>query len=233
MSADMLIAAIAVPADRTKPIDFERGRLMVEETADPESFRFDDPESQLEELVEDFDPDMHLDAEGEPSPEVIKRVGRRVIDELEEALNSSETDTIEVAGYRLYLSGGLSSGDSPTDAADAIWHAHHLPVTVLLAMGFIPDCRRPLSRTNGNPGPVTDTDIVDAIALGLGTKPEWSGADELEWIANAIGSVRPHPGDRDPAEYHTEFTERHGFDPVDDNFLIGYVSQYDNQEGGD
>ncbi|MFJ6157317.1 hypothetical protein ACIQF8_03410 [Pseudarthrobacter sp. NPDC092184] len=176
---------------------------------------------------------MHLDAEGEPSPEVIKRVGRRVIDELEEALNSSETDTIEVAGYRLYLSGGLSSGDSPTDAADAIWHAHHLPVTVLLAMGFIPDCRRPLSRTNGNPGPVTDTDIVDAIALGLGTKPEWSGADELEWIANAIGSVRPHPGDRDPAEYHAEFTEQHGFDPVDDNFLIGYVSQYDNQEGGD
>ncbi|MDO5865125.1 MULTISPECIES: hypothetical protein [Paenarthrobacter] len=233
MSADMLTAVIAVPADRTKPIDFERGRRMVEETPDAEAFRFDDPESQLEELVEDFDPDVHLDADGEPAPEVLKSVGRRIIDKLEKTLDSSETNTIDVAGYRLYLSGGLSSGDSPTDAAGAIWHAHHLPVAVLLAMGFIPDYSRPLSRTNGNPGRVTDTDIVDAIALGLGTKPEWSGADELEWIANAIGSVRPHPGDWDPAEYHVEFTEQHGFDPVNDNFLIGYVSQYDNQEGGD
>ncbi|MFF1880273.1 hypothetical protein ACFVVC_02225 [Pseudarthrobacter sp. NPDC058196] len=233
MSADMLTAAIAVPADRKKPIDFERGRRMVEETADPESFRFDDPESQLEELIEDFDPDVHLDADGEPTPEVLKTVGRRIIDELEKALGSSETDTIEVAGYRLNISGGLSSGDTPTDAAAAIWNAYHLPVAVLLAMGFIPDCSRPLSRTNGNPGHVTDTDIVDAIALGLGTKPEWSGADELEWIANAVGTVRSHPGDRDPAEYHVEFTEQHGFDPVNDSFLIGYVSKYDDQEGRD
>ncbi|MNY75788.1 hypothetical protein D3C86_2151680 [compost metagenome] len=80
---------------------------------------------------------------------------------------------------------------------------------------------------------MTDTDVVDAIALGLGTKPEWSGADELEWIANTIGKVRPHPGDRDPREYHEEFIEQHDFDPIQDNFLTGYVSEYNDENDKD
>lgn len=37
--------------------------------------------------------------------------------------------------------------------------------------------------------------VLDNIAVGLGSRESWSGADELEWIANEIGRVRPHPDD--------------------------------------
>ena len=58
----------------------------------------------------------------------------------------------------------------------------------------------------------TDTNIVNAIALMLGTHREWnSGADFLEDIANLIGSVRQHPGDRDPAAYATRLLAEHPF----------------------
>lgn len=39
-----------------------------------------------------------------------------------------------------------------------------------------------------------DRRALDALAVGLGTTFEW-GSDELEWIAEAIGTARPHPGD--------------------------------------
>jgi uncharacterized protein YjeT (DUF2065 family) len=234
MGSNMLTATIAVPADREQPPAFEHGRRMIKEVTDVGLFAFVDPESQLGALVEDFDPDVHLDADGLPTLAVAQKTGLKIIDALEVALDDSgETSTITVAGYLIHVSGGLSSGDAPTEAADAIWNAYHLPETVLRGMGFIPDYSRALSRTNGNPGHVTDTDIVDAIALGLGTKPVWSGADELEWIAETIGKVRPHPGDRNPREYHEEFTEQHDFDPIQDNFLTGYVSEYNDEEQGD
>ncbi|MGI8306965.1 hypothetical protein [Saccharopolyspora hattusasensis] len=231
MGAGMLTATIAAPADRAEPLDFDRGRRMIDEIADVALFEFGDPESQLEQLVDDFDPDVHLDDDGLPSLDLTKQVGQEIVDALEEALDSRETSFITVAGYKVYISGGPSSGDTPTDAADAIWNAYYLPDAVLRAMGFIPDYTRPLSRTNGNPGHVTDTDVVNAIALGLGTKSKRSGADELEWIADTIGAVRPHPGDRDPREYHEEFTEQHGFDPADATFLNGYVSEEVHEEG--
>lgn len=226
MSADMLTATIAVPGDRETPIDFDRGRRLLEQVDDVSLFGFNDPQSQIEGLIDGFDPDAHLDEDGSPVLEVAEQAGRRLIDLLEEALGSPETTSITVAGYRILVSGGLSWGEAPTEAAGAIWNAYLLPEAVLRAMGFILDYSRPLSRTNGNKGRVTDTDVVDAIALGLGTKPEWSGATELEWIAETIGAVRPHPGDRDPREYFEEFAEQHTFDPTDDNFLNGFLSEH-------
>jgi hypothetical protein len=40
---------------------------------------------------------------------------------------------------------------------------------------------------------MTDERAIDVIALGLGAEAEWSSED-LEWIADVIGWVRPHPG---------------------------------------
>lgn len=42
----------------------------------------------------------------------------------------------------------------------------------------------------------TDTDIVDAVALGLGTKPEWSYED-LEWIGEVIALAGNTPATKD------------------------------------
>jgi hypothetical protein len=51
---------------------------------------------------------------------------------------------------------------------------------------------------------VRDQWAIDKIAVGLGTRTEWPGAETLEWIANVIGTVRPHPGDAAP-RYRAEF----------------------------
>ena len=55
----------------------------------------------------------------------------------------------------------------------------------------------------------TDTNIVNAIALLLGTQREWNRGDCLEDIANLIGLVRQHPGDQDPAGYAAQFLAEH------------------------
>ncbi len=223
MGADMLIAAIAVRSDRTVPLTFDHGRRAVDAVTDADAFEFDDPESDLEALIDRFDPDTDLDADGSPTIGAARRAGQRIVDELEEALDGDEVASIVAAGYRIYLSGGMSWGDRPTDAADTIWNAHKLPEPVLVSIGFVPDYSKPLSPVNAGAGAVTDTDVVNAIALGLGTRPEWSGADELEWIADAIGQVREHPGDQDPAAYRRAFAAATGLEPTQDEFLAGYV----------
>ena len=55
----------------------------------------------------------------------------------------------------------------------------------------------------------TDTNIVNAIALLLGTQREWNGGDALEDIADLIGLVRQHPGDQDPAGYVARLLAEH------------------------
>lgn len=228
MGADMLTATIAEPVARAEPLDFVRGRDLLRHLTgvDPHEWDFD----LLADAVLQFD-DLDSEVDTWPPPvEVVIQVGLQVIDNLAEALDSRRTTTLEVAGYRLHISGGLSSGDSPTDEADAIWNAYCLPDRVLQAIGFVPDFTKPLSRKNGNPGPVTDTDVVDALALGLGTRPEWKGGDELEWIADTLGQVRVHPGGQDPREYVANFAAENDFDPANETYLAGYIDDFDADE---
>ncbi|MFD2024162.1 hypothetical protein [Promicromonospora aerolata] len=226
MSSAMLIGTLAVPADRTEPPDFDRGRQLLEQTDDVSQFSFDEPMDEIHDLMPDLDPAVEVvDEHGQPILRYAKQAGAAIIDRLEEALASSQTSFLVVAGYEIYFSAGRSWGGAPTDAADAMWNADKLPEPVLLAMGFIPDYSKPLARKNGSSGHVTDTDVVDAIALGLGTKSEWSGADELTWIAEVVGAVRAEPGSPTPAEYLRDFTEAHEFDPTNSNFLTQYVGK--------
>lgn len=236
MGVSMLTATIAFPAESTEPPNFDRGRQLLEKIEDPSLFTFDEPETEIEELLPDLGIESALVNEGgEVLIEYARRAGLVIIDNLEEALDSRETNFLTVADYRIYISGGLSNGDSPTDATEAIWDAYKLPESVLLGMGFIPDCELPLSRANGSGDqtPLTDTDVVDAIALGLGTSPEWPGTDTLKWIAEAIGKVRDEPGDRDPRKYQAEFTKEHAVDPLYDSFLAMYVGEGTVEVDGD
>lgn len=226
MGASMLTATIAFPAGSTEPPNFDRGRQLVEEIEDPSLFTFDEPQVELEELLPDLGSESDLvDEGGEVLIEYARRAGLVIIDNLEKAFDSWETTFLTVADYRLYISGGISYGDSPTDATEAIWDAYKLPESVLLGMGFIPDYELPLSRANGSGdhAPLTDTDVVDAIALGLGTSPEWPGADTLNWIAEVISKVRIEPGNAEPDEYLKRWSERYGFDPLSSKFLVAYI----------
>ncbi|MFD4943050.1 hypothetical protein ACFWNT_11035 [Streptomyces sp. NPDC058409] len=228
MGSSMLTATIAIPAERTDPPSFDQGRQLLEKIEDVSLFNFNVPETDLEELLPDLNGEFDLvDEDGEPLLEYAQRAGLAIIDDLEEALVSRETTFLTVAGYNIFISAGLSSGDSPTDAAVAIWNAYKLPETVLLGMGFIPDYEQPLSRANssGDRAPLTDTDVVDAIALGLGTSPEWPGANTLTWIAEAIGKVRDEPGNAEPVEYLKRWSERYGFDPMSSKFLSTYIGE--------
>ncbi|MFJ5724749.1 hypothetical protein [Streptomyces sp. NPDC093149] len=228
MGASMLTATIAFPAESTEPPNFDRGRQLLEEITDASLFTFDEPEAELEEVLPDLDGESDLvDKDGEVRIEYARHAGLVIIDNLEEALDSRETTFLTVADYRIYISGGLSSGGSPTDATGAIWDAYKLPESVLLAMGFIPDYELPLSRANGSGDhtPLTDTDVVDAIALGLGTSPEWPGTDTLKWIAEAIGKVRDEPGNAEPVEYLKRWSERYGIDPLSSKFLSAYIDE--------
>ncbi|WP_434598352.1 hypothetical protein [Streptomyces sp. A5-4] len=228
MGTSMLIATIAFPAERAEPPDFDRGRQLLEQIEDLSLFNFDDPPIELEQLLTGLYGEFDLVGEdGAVLIEYARRAGLAIIDNLEKALDSRGTVFLTVADYRIYLSGGLANGDSRTDATSAIWNAYKLPESVLVAMGFIPDCELPLSRANGSGEhtPLTDTDAVDAIALGLGTSPDWSGANALDWIADVIGKVRNHPGGGDPRKYQDEFAEEHAVDPLDDPFLAMYVDE--------
>ncbi|MFD7669055.1 hypothetical protein [Streptomyces sp. NPDC059788] len=223
----MLTASIAFPAS-TEPPNFDGGRKLLEKIEDPSLFSFHDPEDELKELMPSLACESNLiDEDGGVLIEYARRAGRVIIDKLEKALVSWETTFLTVGDYRLYISGGLSNGDSPTEAAEAIWNAYKLPETVLRAMGFIWDYELPLSRANGSGdhAPITDTDVVDAIALGLGTSPEWPGLETTYWIADAISKVRNHPGGRDPREYREEFAEERAFDPREDGFLAKYLNE--------
>lgn len=59
-----------------------------------------------------------------------------------------------------------------------------------------------------------DRAVVDAIAAYLGTQPSWSGADCLEVISDAIGTVRPHPGNYLDPDVYAQAFEAHTGRPV-------------------
>ncbi|MGC4939377.1 hypothetical protein [Kribbella sp. DT2] len=229
MGEEMCVAYVASLPDTE--LNWRAGSAALEEIADPLAFGWHPFDLELEDEFVDEDGEIPE----EPSlkftdVEVLKTHGRRVLDDLKNALEGRCTTSLTIGGYCAYLAGGLSNGEAPSDEYLAICASEGLPGGVLKAVGFVLKPSEPPSRRAGAQGDVTDTDVVDAIALGLGTKPKWRGADELTWIANAIANVRPHPGDIDPVEYYEDFTGQSGFDPLEDSFLSGYVG---DQAAGD
>lgn len=205
MSQNMLTAYIAVPAHRIQLPDFDAGRRTL---------------AQITEVTEfDVAPSVTLDTAIEHCAQIIDNL-ERAFTEL-----STEIDSVELAGYRLYISAGLSGGDAPTEAAQIIWDAQDLPADVFTAMGFVFRTELPVAQALSTSDKLTDSDIIDAIALMLGTNPEWENPSAyLEDIANLIGQVRQHPGGQDPQEYVEQHTIARGYDPLEDRLMVKFVS---------
>lgn len=142
MSQCMLTATIAVVDQEDLVLNFSAGRAALDTITDAADFGFtaeDDLEAELDGLIED-DEDIDDPAD---RLKIFRRAGLEILDDLE-ALNlgrtgyeSSEIDYIRVAGYRIFITGGMSSGDAPTDAAETLWSTSQLPAAVLSAIGFV------------------------------------------------------------------------------------------------
>lgn len=140
MGADMLIAYITQPVNDPPP-SFTAGHRELENlpVIGSGGFDLDEPELQLGQLGIDAE----FQTNGNPTPDTLRAAGHKIIDDLHTALQSRYTTTIKLGGYRIHLSGGLSSGDAPTSEFDAILAAGWLPGPVLTAMGFVWDPRPP------------------------------------------------------------------------------------------
>lgn len=220
MSADLLIARLVTRASTTP--DIEAGRTALQSLTDTTGFVFEAPDEELNALLLDFDPDIHLDDDGGPTLAAAQAAGQRILDALERAMSSTMVDTLEIGGYSLHLTGGLSYGDTPLDEAQDLWNVEHLPASVRKAMGLIDSFAEPPTPAEGE---VTDADVVDAIALGLGTRSPWRGGAELGWIAQAVAKVRSEPGATLPEQFLEDFTRTRGTDPREDPFLADYIAE--------
>ena len=144
MSADMLIATIPLRPDFTAP-DFAAGRTALSAVEDPTLFDYQDPESDITKFIDLPAEDIDLfEHDTEPymlKIEWAKKLGAVVIDALEQAFTSDSNDIDRItSGHRVtYYSGGLSWGDAPTEAAQAMWDVSALPIEVRHAMGIAVD----------------------------------------------------------------------------------------------
>ncbi len=119
MSADFLLAALVIDSDR-RP-DFVAGRVAIAKLGS------DDVE-QPEEFL-DHDPEM---SEGMAA---IRAALGGDLTNLERAFGGREVDLIEVRGATVYITGGMSYGDAPTELFETICRLRAVR-GVLSAAGF-------------------------------------------------------------------------------------------------
>lgn len=226
MAADMLIATLTIPSRLGAPA-YAQGKGTIARITKPEEFWLDGHEAR-----DDFLDTLGIDSDLADAAllSALQSHATTLIDELEAALTSvAQVSVQEFAGLTMFMSGGLSFGDDPTEVATTIWSVQDLPPQVLDAMGVIHNTHRPVSFNRGTrTAHLTDTNVIDAIALGLGSRPEWLGADELEWIAEIISAVREHPGDADPRAYIDRFQQQYGVDPERDRYLSTFIAEIED-----
>jgi len=120
MGADLLIASLVVERDRS--LDFEAGRAAIDRLT---------PEDILE-------PDLYFDEDPQTGAGLgaIRERLRAELDELRLGLSHSrEIDRLEVRGALVYVTGGMSYGDSPTELFATIDRLRAAS-GVLAAVGF-------------------------------------------------------------------------------------------------
>lgn len=120
MGADLLLTALVIETGRAP--DFDAARIAIEAVTSaqievPDEFWDEDPDS-----------DVGLEA--------IRHELRNSLDDLEAALQQSrELASLELRGATVYLTGGMSWGDAPTELFDTFTRLLAVPV-VLAAAGF-------------------------------------------------------------------------------------------------
>jgi hypothetical protein len=120
MGADFLITALVI--DRGRAPDFDAARAAIEAVTS----------AQIEEPEEFWDHDPATDA---GLAEIRSRL-RESLSDLEAALQRSrELASLELRGATVHLTGGLSTGEAPTELFESFSRLYAVPV-VLAAAGF-------------------------------------------------------------------------------------------------
>lgn len=92
-----------------------------------------------DELNGDFEDKMPLDRKTGKimTEEEAREVMKKIIEDFFECLNFRDVGTIEHKGDTIYISGGMSWGDTPTDSCSTINKFINLPQKILKAGGII------------------------------------------------------------------------------------------------
>jgi hypothetical protein len=150
MGADLLVTWLVI--DKTKEPDIEAGREAVrnlpveklneayEEIEGSDIASWEDPDNEkgyLDPMSIDDD-DLDSGELTEVGREALKAWALKIVDRFEDEVIGGGRDMVlfPVRGAHIYLSGGMSWGDSPTDAFNLIGAMFTLGQPVLEAMGF-------------------------------------------------------------------------------------------------
>jgi hypothetical protein len=91
----------------------------------------------LEEYYDNNCEDLSEDQGLRPSVEDMKQYHKKIVNDLFECLENRDVSYFEHKGDRIYLTGGMSSGDEPTDASEKFNKFNCMSDTILSKAGVI------------------------------------------------------------------------------------------------
>lgn len=132
MGADMCLMVIAHP--RGKKIDLAKGMRYIDHLTDSDVTNAkDDPSFEFFDFQALNEPDA-LDLEG------YKDLLRTLATEVVESLNRRDVTTLRIFGWELYVTGGMTWGDDPTETFNLwnqLWQLGLLGEGLYEALGFV------------------------------------------------------------------------------------------------
>lgn len=187
MSAEMLLAMITTRHADPAVIDWAAAKTALTKVNWTGAFIIDDYEGLA---IRHLGHDDIYTPDGELKLESLRELGVAILEALARALGTSEVDLVTLGGRTAFVSGGLSHGDAPTEAATAIWDAYCLPANVLQAAGLgnnLPDSPPVVLEQ-----PRTDADPIKVIEALQATQinPDRDMDTTLELIEKIINTVR-------------------------------------------
>lgn len=140
MGADLIMSVLAEPADPNVKLNWAAGDELIDATVDP---------AVLEEWFTSLDEcggleDVELDDDLQPNHAQLKEAVKAIFTKLkEEVINpdgfpARDVTTLQVRDLWLTISGGMSWGDSPTEACEYMDAAGYFP-EILKEIGFVLD----------------------------------------------------------------------------------------------
>ncbi len=195
MSATMITVSLTSRTDDVTQIPFDRAHQAIEEIADVRLFPH-----ELGDVASLDAEESDWDADGNLGLAAVRRAAHRLLDTLAEALASDEVDIApgREGGYE-FVTGGMSHGDMPTEAAQTINDAlQQLPENVLHAAGLNLPAPRYRIAIEGQYGieqgsvHIHDENTGDEVLMW--TADEWIEDPSLVYvIANAIRVALTEP----------------------------------------